>query len=239
MKAWNVTLLLIPLLAAVTAAAGARDADDPADLSRRLDSLEVKVERIIIEQMDASPFATGETLSWGKGWYFGATVSSPNQSLVELGHVFGFRGWRPPWEPEYLDRRRGYRVGLSAGFQSFQDAGLLRDDAGDRYYVDGIAPFLKLSWGTPVLLNFISTSTFLRPSLIFPFYEDGDSRDDHPLAGLALGADLEFWIARNKCITLGYMMEGQLNRWFRNREWDEDTVMPLEYRPRAGVRVFF
>lgn len=209
------------------------------ELSQRLDSLEVKVEQIVRENTDNNPFATGETLDWGRGWFSQTSVASPNREGLEIGYMHGFRTWRPPWEHPYIGQRAGYRMGLSIGAEVLHDSGILHKDNGDPYYVESFAPYLKVSYGSPVLLNFISATGFVQPMCIIPNLARGDSSNDDPRAGLSIGAEMEFWIARDKCFTLGYSMDGQLNQFFERRKWNEDTLLPHEYHTRAGVKVFF
>ena len=208
------------------------------ELSQRLDSLEVKLEQVVRENVDNNTFATGETLNWGRGWFFETSVASPNREGYEIGYMYGFHTWRPPWEHVYIGQRPGYRIGLSSGLEVLHDSGVLHRDNGDPYYVSSLAPFIKVSYGSPVLLNFVSATGFVQPLCLIPDIAQGDSRSDKPRAGLSIGAEMEFWIARDKCFTLGYSLDGQLNQYFDRRKWNEDTLLPHEYHTRAGVKVF-
>ncbi len=114
------TLAVAPTEAQVPGQAPSNLEVERAELQARLDSLEVKVEKIIMENMDASPFATGETLGWGTGWTTSVLTSAPNQWTIELGYMFGLPGWTPPWAAEDIDSRRSYRLGVSAGFEHFR-----------------------------------------------------------------------------------------------------------------------
>jgi hypothetical protein len=209
------------------------------ELSQRLDSLEVKVEQIVRENVDNSPFATGETLDWGRGWFFGTSIASPNREGLEIGYMYGFHTWRPPWAHAWIGKRPGYRMGLSAGLETLQGSGLLHKDNGDLYYVSSVAPFIKVSYGSPVLLNFVSATGFVQPMCLIPDLARGDSRSDKPRAGLSIGAEMEFWIARDKCISLGYSQDAQLDQFSELRKWNQDTLLPYESHSRAGVKVFF
>jgi hypothetical protein len=232
------------VLAAAPAFAQTQEQPPAADvecarLQARIDSLEVKLEKVIMDNVDASPFATGETLDWGTGWNTSALTAAENQWTIELGYMFGFRGWTPPWEVDYIDHRRSYRLGVSAGFEYYRREGLLAKDNGDLYYSQGSVVALKLTWGTPVLLNFISGSAYLRGLWIFPLYDDGDTGREKSLAGVGLGSDLEFWIARDKCLTVGFKLEGDWDSWVDEGKYGTDQVLPYRFRPQMGVRVFF
>jgi hypothetical protein len=209
------------------------------ELSQRLDSLEVKLEQIVRENVDNSPFATGETLNWGRGWFFGTSVASPNREGFEIGYMHGFRTWRPPWENPYIGQRPGYRIGLSAGLEVLHDSGFLHKDNGEPYYASSLAPYIRVTYGSPVLLNFISATGYVQPMCLIPDLARGDSRSDKARAGLSIGTEMEFWIARDKCISLGYSMDGQLDQYFETKKWNQDTLLPHEFHTRAGVKAFF
>jgi len=232
------TLTAAPRCVQAQASAAGTD-EERLRLEARIDSLEVKLEKIIMENVDASPFATGETLNWGTGWNASFFTAAENQSAIEVGYTFGFPGWTPPWDREYIDSRRSYRLGISAGYQYYRREGPLAKDNGDLYYSQGSVLALKLSWGTPVLLNFISASANLRGLWIFPNYDDGDTGRDKSLFGIGLGSDLEFWIARDKCLTLGFKMEGDWDSWTDEDQYGTDQVLPYRFRPQMGARVFF
>ncbi len=210
-----------------------------AELRARLDSLEVKIEKIIMENVDANPYATGETLGWGTGWTTSVLTAAANQWTIEVGYMFGFPGWTPPWEQKYIDSRRAYRLGVSAGFEYFRREGLLHKDNGDPYYAHGQALALKLTWGTPVLLNFISGTAFLRGLWILPDYDAADKGRDESIGGAGMGSTIEFWIARDKCLTVGFKLEGEWEDFIHDHNEVKDEVLPYEFRPEMGVRVFF
>lgn len=209
------------------------------ELRARVDSLEVKLEKVIMENVDASPFATGETLGWGIGWTTSVSTAAKNQWTMELGYFFGFPGWLPPWDEAYIDSRRSYRLGVSACLDFFRHEGLLHKDSGEPYYAHGNVIALKLTWGTPVLLNFISGTAFVRGLWILPNYDSADKGREESIAGAGLGSAIEFWIARNKCLTVGFKLEGEWDDFVYPSNGVEEKVLPYEFRPEMGVRVFF
>ena len=208
-------------------------------LKQEVSTLKLKLEKMYIEQVDNNPYATGQTLDWGTGWSFFINLSPAYDITMDMAYMFQFSSWHAPWEPEYIDKRKGYRVGISAGLQSFHHGETLYNDDDEAYRVAGFGLHARLIYGSPVLLNFISTTGYIKPMVIFPQYHSNDSRKEEPLMGIGLGADIEFWIAENKCISLGFKAEGIFKDMFDDPLLKEDSVMPFLIKPLAGVKIYF
>ncbi len=201
----------------------------------RMDSLETRMEHMNIELAQSNPFATGRTLNWGSGWHFSAQLTTRHNVGVEFAYMHQFRNWHAPWEPEYIDRTSGYRIGVAFGYSDFMNEAEMVDDNGEEYMSSGLIPYLKFIYGSPVLLNFISTSGYFKAMMVMPFNSDENIEEEDAQWGLGFGMEVEFWISENKNIFLGFSLEGCAIDFTD----DENILLPFEYRPRAGARIFF
>jgi hypothetical protein len=136
---------VIALLASYSIAFGAADTSDTSrthisceELQLVIDSLKVKVDRLVIEnKQDNNPLTTGTYKNWGTKFYTDIRLS-----LSEPDVTFG-----------YSKRIGRLRYGTALGFTlSISDDSMLHNSFG----------YLKLSVSTPIFLNFMSFSGILR-----------------------------------------------------------------------------
>jgi hypothetical protein len=165
-------------------------------LQQKIDSLETRLEKICIEQVDNNPCATGDTLNWGTGFFGGAKAGTNYTFNFEIGYMFRIsKNPLASLSRDYIGKRKDYRFGLSAGMQMFIDEPVFKNDL-TFYKSTGYGPYFKFNFGSPVLLNFLSFFWHLKAMYTIP-----TTNNDHNITGERMvygyGNDIEFWLSEN------------------------------------------
>jgi hypothetical protein len=147
-----------------------------AALSRRIDSLEARLEGQQIQIVESNPFKSGSYLKWGKGWTLAATKSEQRMTL-DIGYTF--------LTP------KSFRIGMFLGHDAQMGADCELPYA---------AFYGKTTIGTPVFINFISVNGYFR-ALYYPKF--AQKYCFQTAGGLSAGAELEFWLRPTLCYTFG------------------------------------
>lgn len=146
------------------------------NLNLRIDSLEARIENLQIQIVESDPFKSAKYLHWGKGLMFTVNKSEKRIS-TDAGYIF--------LTPKL------FRMGISAGFDGqFGVASSLPE-----YSFYG-----KVTYGTPVLINFISINCYTR-ALFYP--KPALTEENQTTGGLSAGAEIEFWFTQSWCYTFG------------------------------------
>ena len=208
--------------------------DNYKKLHQKIDSLETRLEKIHNAQVDNNPYTTGDTLSWGTGFFGGAKTGTNYTLNFEIGYMFRLR--KKPLASlsgDYIGKRKDYRIGISAGIQYFSDEPVFKNDI-TFYKSTGYGCFGKINFGSPVLLNFISFSWHLKAMYTIPT-TDNDHNITNERMVYGYGNDIEFWIWENACVTLGYTDEQ--DSFFGKHK--DDPIYPSKIRFVFGMKTFF
>jgi hypothetical protein len=208
------------------------------ELEERFNTLETEIEKLKIETVDNNPYATGETLNWGKGLFMDFQLSPKRTGSIEIGYNFVLEKWKPPMNGPYLQDRRGYKIGISLGSQSsFNELTLVEEDK-SFLTSSGYAFFGKLSLSSPVLLNFISTNTYIKPMYIIGANTNEGSFANEEF-GIGFGGEVEFWISKKQSFYLGFKAEGSFDAFADKVEENNRSILPWNYYPTFGIRLHF
>ena len=230
MKTRSLVVLVIGILLMVSLTAE----ENYSQLEEKVDSLETKLEEVYDSQIRNNPYANGETLDWGKG-FFGSMKTGTDYTMnLELGYMFKLK--KKPLEflsSRYVDNRQSYRIGFSAGVQWFENE-IVHNNKSGFYKSSGCGVYGKLNFGSPILLNFISFSWHLKA-----MYADPEEDSDHGIKDARMvygfGNDLEFWLTKNSCVTVGFTDE--TDNLFCDD--DKESIYPHKIRFAFGFKSFF
>jgi hypothetical protein len=199
------------------------------NLKTRMDSLEARLETVYIEQVDSNPYATGETLDWGKGWNFSALVGGPAYFWdLDIGYNFMIKKTNFLSSKQFIANPKGFRLGLSLGMQSFYQETINKPDDYHTYLATGYGLQGKFLYFSPVLLNFISFATYFKLAYLLPGPNDLDIKDNRISYGL--GGNIEFWQTSKMCVFTGFLVQS---------DFKEVPLYPLKFRVNFGARVYF
>jgi hypothetical protein len=185
-------------------------------------------------QLANSPYLNGETSNWGSGIFLGAKTGTEYTMNLEIGYMFKLNknplGWM---SREYIEERKSYRIGLSAGIQMFNDELVFQDDL-SFYRSNGYGVFGKINFGSPILLNFLSFSWHLKMMYTIPESGSGHNISD-PRMVFGYGNDIEFWLTENACASIGFTDERD-SMFGENKD---DPIYPPRIRFVFGFKTFF
>ena len=192
------------------------------EIKKRMDSLEVKLEKIYINQADNNPYATGETLDWGNGWNFSVLVGGPAHFWdVDIGYNFKINKSNFLTTKQFIANPKGFRLGF------YQETINIADDY-NTYLATGYGFQGKVLYFSPVLLNFISFATYFKLAYLLPGPNDLDLKDSRLSYGL--GGNIEFWQTSKMCVFTGFLVQS---------DFKEIPLYPLKFRIDFGARVYF
>ena len=199
-------------------------------LKQKIDLLETELAKIKIEKTENNPYATGEVLNWGTGKFASLHVRESVQA-IEFGYI-GMSKVPSFNKNGYIGKNRGYRYGLSIGAQVFDYTELRQDDDDnfENYHSDGNAWFARITGGSPVLLNFISATANFKVMYIDPDSNIYDKTESE--WGWGAGLDIEFWLVKSSCISLGWEQEYQATS-------SSEKIIPPTHRFNFGIKAFF
>ena len=200
--------------------------------------LEARLERIYIETVDNSPYATGETLDWGSGPFFGMNLYAPNLYEFEVGYKFNLRKQSLPWQRSYVGKRREMKWGVALGVMHYYDEPVYDPDPATLHESSAFGPYMKLVYGSPVLLNFISTTSHLKVMYLSRLDIAGEGFADHDW-GMGIGGNLNFWLYENMCLNLGLSTEGTFKGLSDEDEEGDRHLLSWKIRPMGGITIFF
>ena len=206
--------------------------DNYKKLQQKVDSLETKLEEIYLKQITNNPYATGKTFDWGSGFFIGTKMGTHYTMNIEIGYIYKLR--KNPFaffSDDYIGKRKDYRLGISAGMQMFENELLLRDNL-TAYQSSGYGAYMKLNFGSPVLLNFISFSGHIKAMYTSP--DKNPYNTDNRMV-LGYGNDIEFWLTDNECISIGYTDESDAYSGKKKK----NQILPLKVRFVFGFKMFF
>jgi hypothetical protein len=202
-------------------------------LQERIDVIEAKLEKIEDEQIRNNPFANGETADWGSGCFLSSKTGTTNSWNIELGYMFNVKGNALGLlSKEYISKKNSYRLGFSGGVQWF-DKEIIYDDNSSFYSSSGYGFYGKFIAGSPILLNFMSFSGHIKAMHTIPDNNSQNIEDSRMVYGF--GNDVEFWLTKNSCVTLGYTEES--DSVFDENE--NDRIYPSEIRFVFGFKSHF
>lgn len=146
-------------------------------LEKKVDSLQVAFVKNAIKKDEDNPFTSGKLINWGRGVTI--QIHENKSSGLEAGYTFV--------------TKKHLRMGLLCGTE------VTRNDT----TIPNAAFYGKTSLGTPVLLNFLSFTTYFK-SLVYPaggnFHAN---KPEHTRGGAAAGFDIEFWISSHLSVVAG------------------------------------
>jgi hypothetical protein len=146
-------------------------------LEKKVDSLQVAFAKNAIKKDEDNPFTSGKFINWGRGITVQLHVNK--SSGLEAGYTFV--------------TKKHIRMGLLCGTE------ITRNDT----TVPNAAFYGKVSMGTPVLLNFLSFTTYFK-TLVYPAGANFHANKPvHTRGGGAAGVDIEFWISSHISILAG------------------------------------
>ena len=208
--------------------------DNYKELQQKIDSLETRLEKIYNKQADNNPNAAVDTLNWGTGFFVGGKTGSHYTMNLEIGYMFGLS--KKPLaslSSDYIGKRKGYRLGISAGIQFFDDEPVFKNDV-TFYKSSGYGVYGKFNYGSPILLNFISFSGHIKAMYTKPEFDNDHHITDGRMV-YGFGNDIEFWLTENECVTIGYTDEGD-SVFGENKN---DQIFPSKIRFVFGLKMFF
>jgi hypothetical protein len=227
MKTVNI-IVAIFIYAAICLSVDAQD-NSTERIKARMDSLEAKLETIFIEQVDSNPYATGETLDWGKGWNFSALVGGPAYFWdLDIGYNFMINKTNFLTSKKFIANPKGFRLGVSLGLQSFYRETINMPDDYYTYLANGYGLQGKVLYFSPVLLNFISFATYFKLAYLLPGPNDLDIEDNRMSYGL--GGNIEFWQTSKMNVFIGFLVQS---------DFKEVPLYPLKMRMNFGTRIYF
>lgn len=200
------------------------------ELLEKIEFLEAEIEKVKIEATDSSPMATGETLDWGTGLSFNNKISSESDVQVELMYHFPIKGL--PFQEEYISKDKGRQLGIGLIYGMKYFHGVFFDDQ-----VEDISETkkvgLKLDLSSPVMMNYISISTYVTP--FFQFLME-DSHDASAVDfGLDVGVDINFWLNSKSAFHVGFMCDPSIASIYG----DNDLQNPLDFKMTFGFKGTF
>lgn len=146
------------------------------NLNLRIDSLEARIENMQIQIIESDPFKSAKYLHWGNG-----LMISINKSEQRISTDAGYLFLTP----------KLFRMGIVAGFDG---------EFGTTSPLPSYGFYGKVTYGTPVFINFISINGFTR-ALFYP--KRALNEEKQTTGGLSAGAELEFWFTPFWCYTFG------------------------------------
>jgi hypothetical protein len=230
MKTRNLVVLLIGIMLISVLVAD----DSYSQLQERIDLLEAKLENIEVEQIRSNPYANGETSDWGTGFFMNSKTGAVNSWNLELGHMFKVKGNAfGLLSKDYISKRNSYRLGFSAGAQWF-DKEIVYNNNSTFYNSSGYGFYGKFITGSPILLNFMSFSGHLKAMYTIPGEDKSHNIEDARMV-YGFGNDVEFWLTKNSCVTVGYTEES--DSVFEENE--NDRIYPSKIRFVFGFKSHF
>ena len=207
--------------------------DNYIKLQQKIVSFETRLEKYY-KQADNNPYATGKALNWGNGVFVGGKTGTNYTINLEIGYMWNISNNEPSsFSRDYIGKRYDYRYGISAGMQMFIDEPVFKNDV-TFYKSTGYGPYLKFNFGSPVLLNFISFSGHIKVMYTIPT-SDNDHKIRSERIVYGYGNDIEFWLTKNECMTIGYTDESD-SVFGEN---DDDPIYPSKIRFVFGFKTFF
>lgn len=203
-------------------------------LQQRIDSLETRLDSICLEQNEHIKLETEGSYSMGTGLFTSAKTGTYNYADLELGYMF-ITGNAPKvsLEEAYIGQRNDYRYGFSAGLQMYSDETVFMNDS-TFYNSSGYGAFGKFNFASPVLMNYISFSCHLKTMYLLPS-KDNDHNITENRMGWGYGYDVDFWITKRECATIGYSYE--TDTAFGQHK--DDPIYPAKVRFAFGLKKFF
>ena len=230
MKKGNLVVLIIGILLVSTLAAE----ESSTNLQERIELLETKLEKIETEQIRSNPYANGETEDWGTGFFTTTKTGAVNSWNLELGYMFKVKGNAfGLLSKDYISKRNSYRLGFSAGAQWF-DKEMVYNNNSNFYNSAGYGFYGKFNVGSPILLNFMSFSGHLKAMYTIPEKDSAHNIEDSRMV-YGFGNDVEFWLTKNSCVTVGYTEES--DSVFEENE--NDRIYPSRIRFVFGFKSHF
>lgn len=202
------------------------------ELLEKIEILEAELEKVKIEAEDNSPLAAGETLDWGRGLSLGIQYSSASDVQLDFMYNFPIGTWGQ--EGYYNSNSQGRKLGIGLLFGTSLD----NENYLDKAMIDeNSKAFLKLgpkfSISSPIMMNYISVTTYLSPYLNFIMLDD-DSLGGIDF-GLELGSEINVWLNSQNCFYAGFMTDPTL----ATVSGDEDFSNPLSFKITFGLKSFF
>jgi hypothetical protein len=172
------------------------------NLNLRIDSLEARLENMQIQLVETNPFKSGKYLRWGKGPMI-AIAKSEQRISFDAGYTF--------LTPN------AFRMGMALGFDG---------ELGVECELPHYGFYGKMTYGTPVFVNFISLNTNARVL----FYPDGALSNNRQTTGaIGAGAELEFWLTPACCYTIGGSMTIMRKRYVNEKLIDMITQGEINF----------
>jgi hypothetical protein len=174
------------------------------NLNLRIDSLEASLEKLQIQVIESDPLKSAKYLHWGNGLMFAITKSEQRIS-TDAGYTFV--------------TPKSFRMGIAAGFEG---------EMGAVSTLPAYSFFGKVTYGTPIFINFISINTYARAL----FYPKGALTENvQATGGLSAGAEFEFWFSPSWCYTFGGSITAMRYKYF----FDSATLGEVNF---AGMKYF-
>ncbi len=209
------------------------------ELKKKIELLKTEIEKLKIELLDNNPYATGETLNWGKGFNFWLGYSAEKQASIEVNYSFNIK--RLKGKKSILNKSGGLILGIGLGFTDFEDERINIDfdnySKNISFSSSGNIFYSKLSLSSPVLLTFINTSISLRLLYINP--SENSMNITRNRFGVGLDFDINFWLSKKVSITVGYKSDIDFGK---NNILDglyEDKVLSENFKFQLGTKYYF
>ena len=189
------------------------------ELKERIYLLETKLEKLNIELHEVNPLITDATKNWGKGLYLKSDIYNYSSIVsAEIGYNFILR--KKNIQKVHWTNSHGLVIGFMSDLQKFEE--------GNKSIK--IFPFhavyTKFTLNTPIFNNFIGFS--LSQKFIYNY----SSGNKWYLGG---GIDINFWIHKKTCITLGFLGEPRIFQNNNNYEQPNDFLG----KNQLGIKWFF
>lgn len=180
-----------------------------AELFRKIDSLNVKFEVYKLEHEKKCEEETIKVPNMRKGVIIGTNLQLLHNPGVEIGYQ--------------LLSKRNFRFVTSLKAKYFTD--IYDDEVYPPEY--GLVFYLKETFGTPILFNFLSVSNYMAVALAteksIRRYEFTPNR--YYNVGFNLGMDVELWLTAKACLTFGpdmslyYLKDGGATLTIHSNNW--------------------
>ena len=230
----KITIIMIIALIMMLGHAKAEEVS-AEELQRKIDKLETELEKLRIEVSESNPLQNGEPRNWGKGWFFQAFSSGDDNTSIDIGYSKVLDHWKPFWQAEYLEGRTGYRIAVSLGAQFVNDV-VIDAKNSDIYESEWVAGNLTTSFGTPVMLNFISFCSDIKLMYIHSL-EDDDKNIIKDQMGICFGAQGEIWLSSKSAFVIGYRNESpDIGATTDN---DRRDIISDKFYPTFGFKKYF
>ncbi len=175
-----------------------------------------------------------QTAAMGQGLFMGAKSGTDYMFNLELGYL-----WKTGENPgmalneNYIGERSDYRYGISAGVQYFKNEPVFASDV--RFYRStAYGPYLKLHFGSPVLMNFVSYTCHFKGMYTIPTGGNDHGISDKRMV-FGYGYDVEFWVTESECASIGFTDES--DSFFGSSI--DDPIYPSKIRFVFGFKTFF